>query len=195
MDSREDLTRATEELEEASRLGVELQKLRLTNPDSPRIKVLERQISNHIDSIQSSTSRTEEKLRERQEVLDRVERLSFDLQRQITTLCATLILALLALSEVFEETRGMRAAVGDASSAFAYSVAASIMAMLLSVGSGLDWSWARASSQAAWHERALGRFFEYVGTISSVLRIVASSAALWFLFNGLFDLAEFLSGV
>lgn len=195
MNFDEMLSEVDKELKEASRLAEELDRLQLTNPDSPRLKILKQQISAHLDSALSKTERNRERIHKEKEKLDRAERLSFDLQRQITTLCATLILALLALSEVFGNTEGMRAAVGDASSSFAYSVAASILAMLLSVGPRLDWSLLKVSSDAPWHERALELVHEYVGKTLSFLRLVASTAALWFLFDGLLDLARFLSGV
>lgn len=145
----EDLAAGTQrELAEVRLLVEELNKLRLTDPGSPRLKTLENQIVPILDSVKSQTGRLREEMHKRSEIVDRAERLSFDLQKQMTPLSATLIVALLALSGVFKGTEGLRAAVGDASSAFAYSVAASVLAMLLSTMYEFDWSLLRAPSDA-----------------------------------------------
>ncbi len=189
----EEFAGAQRELAEVRLLVEELDKLRLTDPDSPRIKTLINQIDPILGSVESQTGRIREKMDKRSEIVDRAERLSFDLQKQMTTLSATLIVALLALSEVFKGTEGLRAAVGDASSAFAYSVAASVLAMLLSTTYGFDWSLLRAPSDAPRTERALGWCAEFVGRSFSWIRVAASTAALVFFFAGLFSLAGFLS--
>lgn len=189
----EDFAGAQRELTEVRLLVEELNKLRLTDPGSPRLKTLENQIGPLLDSVKSQTGRLREENDKRSEIFDRAERLSFDLQKQMTTLSATLIVALLALSEVFKGTEGLRAAVGDASSAFAYSVAASVVAMLFSTTYGFDWSLLRAPSDTPRTRRALGRGAELLGKSFSVIRGAASAVALGFFFGGLFSLAVFLS--
>jgi hypothetical protein len=49
-------------------------------------------------------------VQEIEEGIDRYERLTFDVQRQMATLCATLLVAILVLSAVFENAAGLRRA-------------------------------------------------------------------------------------
>lgn len=169
-------------------------KLRITDPDSPRIPELEEQAASALGSARLQAERVQEEVREAQAGIDRFGRLSFDVQRQVATLSATLIVALLALSEVFEGTPGLRAAVGDASGGLIRAVGAAVIAMSLSAISGIEADHLRKADDVALHRRSFVPLFKLLSAASAVLTALATGASFWFFFDGLSALTGFLSG-
>jgi len=133
-------------------------------------------------------------VQEIEEGIDRYERLTFDVQRQVATLCATLLVAILVLSTVFENAAGLRKGIGDVSANLVLAVGASVAAILISSGSGMDVSNIKPTADSPWYLRASIRVNGYGLKVVRLLELPAAVASFWFFFRAIATLAEFLSG-
>ena len=190
----EDVRKVRERHEQVEEWIADLDKLGLIEPDSARIQFMERQISRTLDSTASDLERSMENVQEIEEGIDRYERLTFDVQRQMATLCATRLVAILALSTVFENVAGLRKAIGDMSANLVLAVGALVAAMLISSGSGMDVSNIKPTVDSPWYPRASIRVNGYGLKVVRLLELLAAVASFWFFFRTIATLAEFLSG-
>jgi len=190
----EDVRKVRERHEQVEEWIADLDKLGLIEPDSARIQFMERQISRTLDSTASDLERSMENVQEIEEGIDRYERLTFDVQRQMATLCATRLVAILALSTVFENVAGLRKAIGDMSANLVLAVGALVAAMLISSGSGMDVSNIKPTVDSPWYPRAFIRVNGYGLKVVRLLELLAAVASFWFFFRTIATLAEFLSG-
>ena len=189
----EDVEKVRKQHKQVEEWIAELDKLRLTEPDSARIQFLEKQIDRTLDSATRDLQQSMEKVQEVEEGIDRYERLTFDVQRQMATLCATLLVAILALSTVFENADGLRTAIGDVSKNLVVAVGASVAAMLMSSAAGMDMNNVKPTAHAPWHLRAGVRVADYALKVIHLLGLLAAIASFWFFFRALVTLAQFLS--
>lgn len=168
-------------IERMREIASELEVLHISQPDSPRIKTLLREFELLQKENERDFEKMNQKLEEVNQKTEKFEQLSFDLQRQIATLSATIVLALLALSEVFKGTPGLRSTVGDASSFFIFAVGASVGAIMISSVQVLPLSEGDRLVQA------FGKFCFWLGLLFSLLSI-------WLFFTGILVMGNFLRG-
>lgn len=192
------LKKVESDLAELSRLVEEANSLRITNPDSPQIKVLENQVESTTDSIRRTLDRhkeiSEEGVQRAKETLEKVETLNLEVQRQLITLSATLIVALLALSEVFEDTPRIQATVGEVSSSLIYAIGASLLTIVFFSATLIDSDLLKGMpTDTSLKMKVLVGTLRWVGRSVRLLHFVASALTFWFFFNGLLTLANFLS--
>lgn len=166
--------RAASKLKEVERIKGAIDELRITDPNSPRLEALSRQFEHLLSDIEKDLERSKEAALETQQTIEKIEDLIFDIQKQIITLSATFIVALLAFSAVFEGSTELLDTVGGASSSLIYAVVASITAMVLSGISRL-------------------RSEDLVGRIVVWIELAATAVSFGFFFRGLLIMARFLS--
>lgn len=190
------LNKAKNDLTEVDRLIKEINRLRITHPDSPQIKVLENRVESMTASIQRTLDHhketSEEGLRRVKETLEKVETLNLEVQRQLITLSATLIVALFALSEVFEDTPRIQATVGEVSSSLIYAIGASLLTIVFFSATLVDSDLLEGMPTTTF-QKVLDGIFRWVGRGARLLHLVTSTLTFWFFFNGLLTLANFLS--
>lgn len=186
--SESPIQQARDDLAEVESLVKELADLRIVNPDSTQIEVLKKLIVSKTSSAENKLEQHQNKMKievqEARRGLEKIESLNLEIQRQLITLSATLIVALLALSEVFEDTPGIRTVVGEASSNLIYTIGASLLTIVFFGVSSVNNNLFKDSSLILW-----------TGKVAQFLHVIFSALTFYFFFQGLLELTRFLSAM